>query len=82
MLNTLNAIQYAAVVVFPDVKERLSELMAEGYSLNQFVYESKVPVDHDSIEFILKKDGNSYELSQAKGHYAGGFSHLVFKKLS
>lgn len=81
MLENLNAIQYTAVILFPHVKERLAELLAEGYRLHQFEYESKVPVEHDSIKFIVKKDGRLYELSQAKGHYAGGFSHLVFKEV-
>lgn len=68
----------AALAVFPDVSAALDKQIGEGYQYVSFRYERLEAPRPERIEIILRKDYERFVLSQFKGFYSGGYSHVSF----
>jgi hypothetical protein len=75
----LTLIQKSIVELFPEVKKCLEQKQQEGFVIRDFQY--RVRHFEESLTIILyEQEKGMYEVSQAKGSYAGGYSHLTISK--
>lgn len=76
--TALNPVQIVVLAAFPVIEKAFHAKMREGYKLLAFNYEANKITDHESVKITFSKENEHYVLSQAKGMYAGGFSHATF----